>query len=257
MAIKLKNKKEIEVLREAGKILAKILEELSRAARVGVSAVDLNNLANELCQKYEVRPTFLNYKPEGANRPYPASLCVSINDEVVHGIPNEGEPKILKDGDLVSLDMGIEYQGLIVDSAVTVGVGEMDPAAKKLLAAGEEARAAAIAAARIGGRTGDIGAAIEKVAQKYGFSTVKDLGGHGVGYAVHEDPFIPNFDKAGEGVVLKEGMVLAIEPMLNEGTDQITLDDDGYTFRTADGKRSVHFEHTAAITPAGPEILTT
>ncbi len=254
--IKLKSKEEIEILRQGGKILAAILNEVAQATRVGVTTGELNDLVNKLCDKNKVVPVFLNYTPHGASRPYPASICVSINDEIVHGIPNEGTPRILKEGDIVSLDMGISYRKLIVDSAVTVGVGKIDKQATQLIEITKKALAAGIGVARAGAKTGDIGFAIEEVVKVAGFSLPEELGGHGVGYAVHEDPFIPNFGKAGQGVVLQSGMVIAIEPMVNEGTKETILDKDGYTFRTTDGKRSAHFEHTVAITDGDPEILT-
>jgi methionyl aminopeptidase len=254
--IRLKSKEEIEILRQGGKILAAILKETAGRVAPGVVTSELNDLVNELCRKYKVRPTFLNYTPNGAPRPYPASICISINDEIVHGIPNEGPRRTLKEGNIVSLDMGLAYKNLIVDGAVTVGVGKIDMVAAKLLAATKEALSAGISAARAGKKTGDIGHAIETVAKKYGFSTLEELGGHGVGFEPHEDPFVPNFGRPNEGVVLKPGMVLAIEPIFNEGTSEIVLNKDGYTFRTADGKRSAHFEHTVAVTESDPEILT-
>ena len=254
--ITLKSKEEIAILKEGGQILARILNELKLKAVPGVSTKELNDLADELCKKYNVRPTFLNYQPHSAPRPYPASLCVSINDEIVHGIPNE-KPRVLNNGDVVSLDMGIEYKKLITDSAITVGVGEIDSKAKKLLELTEKALYAGIDAAVVGAKTGDIGVAVEKIIKPAGFGLPVELGGHGVGYEVHEDPFIANFGKKGQGATLKPGMVICIEPMVNEGTAKAIFEDDGYTVRTADGKRSAHFEHTVAITESGPKILTT
>lgn len=253
--VKLKTPEQIQIMREGGKILASILADVAKEATEGISTKELNDYVNELCEKYEVTPVFLNYTPYGANRPYPASICISINDEIVHGIPNES-PRLLSEGDVVTLDAGISYKGLIVDSAVTVIVGEGDTKAKKLLEATERALYAGIDAAKVGNRTGDIGAAIEKTVKPYGFGIPEELGGHGVGESVHEDPFIPNFGKPGEGVLLKNGMVFAIEPMLNEGTKKIVLGRDGYTYKTADGKRSAHFEHTVAIVDGEAEILT-
>ncbi len=242
-------------MREGGRILATILGAVKERAIPGATTASLNDYANELCKKYKVIPIFLNYTPYGASRPFPGSLCVSLNDEVVHGIPNE-KPRVLSEGDVVSLDMGIKYGGLIVDSAITVIAGKGDVQAEKLLEATEKALSAGISAARVGKRTGDIGHAVEKVVKPYGFSLPEELGGHGVGESVHEDPYIPNFGKPKEGVLLKNGMVFAIEPMVNEGTKKIYLDRDGYTYRTADGKRSAHFEHTVAIVDGVAEILT-
>ncbi|MFA6297478.1 MAG: type I methionyl aminopeptidase [Candidatus Paceibacterota bacterium] len=250
-----KTDEQIQIMREGGKILASILVDVSKKAIAGASTKDLNDYVNDLCKKHDVIPVFLNYTPYGAPRPYPASICISLNDEIVHGIPNES-PRILKDGDVVALDMGIKYKGLIVDSATTVIVGEGDTKAKKLLEITERALYAGIDAAKVGKRTGDIGFAIENTAKPYGFGIPEELGGHGVGENVHEDPFVPNFGKPRQGVLIKNGMVFAIEPMLNEGTKRIVLCRDGYTYKTADGKRSAHFEHTVAIVNGQAEILT-
>ncbi len=242
-------------MRQGGKILASILREIKGKVEIGVTTDFLNDEANRLCGKHKVIPSFLNYTPYGAERPYPSSICISVNDEVVHGMPNEN-PKILKEGDIITLDMGITYKGLVVDSAITVGVGKIDAEAEKLLKGTEESLAAGIAAAKIGKKTGDIGAAIEKVINKYGFGIPEELGGHGVGHSVHEDPFVPNFGKPRQGAAIKNGMTFAIEPIINEGTKRIVLAPDGYTYRTADGKRSAHFEHTVAIVDGVAEILT-
>ncbi len=252
--ITIKTKDEIAILKEGGRILARILDELKGKVATGVSTLDLDHDVNELCKKYDVIPSFLNYKPYGAPRPYPASVCISINDEIVHGIPKKD--RVLKEGDLVSLDMGIIHKKLVTDSAITVPVGKIDAKAQKLLDVTLRALHAAIDAAVAGAHTGDIGAAVEKIVKPAGFSLPVELGGHGVGYAVHEDPFVPNFGKAGQGPALKPGMVIAIEPMVNEGVADTTIDSDGYVFRTADRKRSAHFEHTIAITESGPEVLT-
>lgn len=251
----LKTPEQIQTMREGGALLASILLSVKEKVVPGISTKELNDYADELCKKNAVTPVFLNYTPYGSSRPYPASLCVSLNDEIVHGIPNE-KPRVLKEGDIVSLDMGIKYQGLIVDSALTVIAGKGDPYAERLLKVTEEALYAGIDAANAGKRTGDIGHAIEKAVKPHGFSLPEELGGHGVGQSVHEDPFVPNFGKPKQGVLLKEGMVFAIEPMVNEGSKKIYLDRDGYTYRTADGKRSAHFEHTVAIVDGVAEILT-
>lgn len=271
MSVTIKTAADIDILRKAGKILASILHELEKAAKAGVSSQDLEDLARKLTVQADAKPAFLGYTPQGAGRPYPAALCLSVNDVIVHGIPNEN-PLTLEEGDIVTIDMGISYKGMIVDSAITVGIGEVDQRGKQLLKAGKESLDAAIelckhwtehvgsSGKRGGIKTGDIGAAIEKAGEyyhkTYGFSFAEGLGGHGVGYAVHEDPFVPNFGKPGQGVLLKPGMVIAIEPILNEGDARITLDDDDYTYRTFDGKRSVHFEHTILITETGAEVLT-
>lgn len=255
--ITLKTKEDIEKLREGGKRLAQILAVLKGAVAPGVYASELNTIAEKLVFDLGDTPAFLHYKPAGAKRPYPASLCVSINDEIVHGIPNGKPEKILKEGDIVTLDMGLSHKGLIVDSAITVGVGNIDEKAKKLLKITEEALYLGIKSAKGGARIGDIGTAIEKHVVGNGFSLAEELAGHGVGYAVHEEPYVPNFGIAGAGPILKPGMVIAIEPMCNEGDSGIITDDnDGYTIRTVDGSRSAHFEHTILITSGSAEILT-
>jgi methionyl aminopeptidase len=253
--ITIKSKEEIEILKEGGKHLAFILQEVAKAVKPGVSTAELNDLVNKLAKEKGDIPSTLNYKPKGAKRPYPASICVSINDEIVHGIPNEN-PRILKEGDIVSLDMCLTHKGLVTDSAITVPVGKIDSVAKKLIEVTKEALYAGIKAAKGNKHTGDIGYAVERVAKANSFSIVEDLCGHGVGYSVHEDPFIPNYGERGRGDKLKSGMIIAIEPMLNEGGKNIFMDNDGYTFRTADGSRSAHFEHTIVITNGEPEIIT-
>jgi len=251
----IKTQEEIKILRQGGKKLARILEALGAFVKVGVSTDEINKYADELCESEKVVPAFLNYKPSGAARKYPASVCVSINDEIVHGIPNEN-PKVIKEGDIVSLDMGIIYKKLITDSAITVCVGEVDEAGRILVERTEKALLEGINAAVGGNTTGDIGFAISEFLRPFGYGIVDELCGHGVGYKVHEDPVVPNFGQKKRGAVLKPGMVIAIEPMVNEGTKNIILDSDGYTYRTADGKRSAHFEHTIAITEGKPVILT-
>src|SRR3989344_8527562 len=253
--IKIKTKEEIEILREGGRRLAEIMEEVSREVKPGTSSVGLNNLAEKMAVQGGDKPAFLNYRPYGAKRPYPASLCVSVNDEIVHGIPNEGG-KILKEGDIVSLDMGLVHKGLITDMAITAPVGKIDDSARRLIEVCKESLMKGIEAARGGDNIGDIGFAIERYIRPFGYGIVRELAGHGVGYKVHEDPYVPNFGKRGAGEKLKSGMILAIEPMINEGTEKVILDDDGYTYRTKDGARSAHFEHTILITKKEAEILT-
>ena len=253
----IKTKEEIEILREGGKHLAAVLYKLKEKVAPGVSTKDLDLYAEKLIKEIGGAPAFLNYRPEGAKVPFPASLCVSINDEVVHGIPSK--KRILKEGDIVSLDLGLKYKGLFTDMAITVTVGVVSPANLQLLKITEQALQVGIDAARAGNTVGDIGHAVESFIRsrkenKYGI--VEVLSGHGVGRRVHEDPYIPNFGKASKGEKLIPGMVIALEPMINLGTKNVTLDDDGYTFRTADGKNSAHFEHTVLITEDEPEILT-
>lgn len=248
-------KDEIDILREGGKRLANILDKISKKVIIDTKVLELNDYAEQLIKEGGDIPAFLHYQPESAKFPYPASLCVSVNDEIVHGISSNNE-KVLKEGDIVGLDLGLIHNGLVTDMAITVGVGEIDSNAKKLIETTKQALFEGIKVAREGNTTGDIGNAIENSAKLSGFGIVDDLGGHGVGRSVHEEPFIPNVGKKGTGTELRKGMVLALEPMLNEGTKDIILDKDGYTFRTADGKRSAHFEHTILITEGEPEILT-
>lgn len=241
---------------EGGAHLARVLREVSAKVAPGVTAEELDDLAEALVREMGDTPAFLGYTPEGAPRPYPATLCVSINDEIVHGIPNETR-KVLKEGDIVTLDSGLIHDGVILDSAVTVSVGE--PSAKTLafFRATEEALAAGIAAALPGNHVGDISHAIQKVVERAGYSIVKALGGHGVGDSVHEEPFIPNYGRAGAGPLLEEGMVIAIEPITAEGRGTVAPVIDGYTFRTKDGSRSCHFEHTVIVQKGGALIVTT
>ncbi len=254
MSITIKTKEEIEQLQEGGALLRSILHSLKELVIPGNSTNDLETKALELIKKIGASPAFLNYTPKGARRAFPAALCVSVNDVVVHGIPNES-PITFKEGDIVVIDSGICYKGLYTDSAITVPCGKIDENAKRLIKATREALEAGIKAAKEGNTTGDIGTAIEAIAKKYKCSIADGLGGHGVGYAQHEDPFVPNFAMPKQGPVLKEGMVLAIEPIFNEGTSKVKLKKDGYTFVTSDGKRSAHFEHTVVVQKKGGKTL--
>ena len=240
---------------EGGKRLAAVLEALRAKIAPGGTAEELDDLAEQLIREGGDEPCFLGYTPEGARRPYPATLCVSINDEVVHGIPNESV-KVLKEGDIVGLDLGLTHNGIIVDAAITVPVGKVDEETKKLLVATERALAAGIAKAVPGNHMGDISNAIQKEIESAGFKVVKELGGHGVGDLVHEEPFIPNFGRPGEGELLEEGMVLALEPISTAGKAAVTLAPDGYTYRTKDGSRSAHFEHTILLEASRARIIT-
>ncbi|MEK7459574.1 MAG: type I methionyl aminopeptidase [Patescibacteria group bacterium] len=256
MSIIIKTKEEIEILKEGGKRLATILYKIKDMIKPGISTKELDIYAEKLIREYGDEPAFLNYTPEGVKTPYPASLCVSVNEEVVHGIPKKD--KILKEGDIVSIDLGLKHKGLFTDMALTVAVGNVNEQNKKLLEITEQVLQVGISVSREGNRVGDIGYAIENFirSQKYKYGIVEILAGHGVGRAIHEDPYIPNFGKKGTGDKLVSGMVIAIEPMLNLGTKNLILDKDGYTFRTTDGKNSAHFEHTILITEEGPEVLT-
>lgn len=250
----IKTAKEIETLREGGRRLATILYKVKDMVAPGVSTQDLDMYAERLIREGGDTPAFLNYRPEGAHTPFPASLCVSVNDEVVHGIPKKS--KVLKEGDVVSIDLGLNHKGMFTDMALTVPVGKVDAKVSKLLKITEDALKRGIQSAQPGFKTGDISSAIETYVLPYKYGIVEELAGHGVGRAIHEDPYIPNFGKPDTGEELRPGMVIALEPMLNLGTKNVTLDRDGYTFRTADGKPSAHFEHTVLITEHGPEILT-
>ncbi|HBB49711.1 TPA: type I methionyl aminopeptidase [Candidatus Nomurabacteria bacterium] len=254
MGIIIKTPEEIKILREGGKHLATVFRKLKEKVIPGVSTKDLDIYAEKLIREMGDTPAFLNYRPEGANNPYPASLCVSVNDEVVHGIPHKN--RILEEGDIVSIDLGIKHRGLFTDMALTVPVGVVSKENTKLMRITEQALQTGIDAARAGNTVGDIGYAIENFIHPHKYGIVEVLSGHGVGKAIHEDPYIPNFGKKGAGAKLEPGMVIAIEPMINIGTKNVTIDNDGYTFRTADGKNSAHFEHTILITNKKAEILT-
>lgn len=251
----IKNDIERANLIEAGKRLAAVLAMLRVKVAPGVTTEELDDAAEQMIRDGGDEPCFLGYTPEGAGRPYPATLCVSINDEVVHGIPNESV-KILKEGDIVGLDLGLTHNGIIVDAAITVPVGQVSEETKRLLIATEQSLAAGIVQAVPGNHMGDISNAIQKEIENAGFKVVKELGGHGVGDMVHEEPFIPNFGRPGEGPVLLEGMVLALEPISTAGKASVMLAPDGYTYRTKDGSRSAHFEHTILIEKNGPLVVT-
>lgn len=255
--IKLKTKEEIERLTRAGAVLADILDALEAEVRPGITTMDLNDHAIKLMEERGAEPVLLGYAPEFAPRPYPAAICTSVNDVVQHGIPSEEE--VLYDGDVINLDVSLGYEGMIVDSGRTRGVGEIDAAATKLIDVTREARAIGIKAAQPGGHIGDIGHAISEFVKPHGFGIVEVLCGHGVGFAVHEDPMVPNYGEKGSGPRIEPGLVLAIEPILNEGKKDVLFDDegDGYSVYTVDGSRSAHFEHTVAITENGPVIMTT
>jgi methionyl aminopeptidase len=270
--IKLKTKEDIAILREGGRRHAEIMKALVAMVKPGLTTQALEDEANRLIAAGKsgkgvdgaVTPdqsAFLGYTPRGAKRPYPASLCVSINDEVVHGIPNERN-RVLKSGDVVSLDLGLVHGGLITDMAVTVGVGKVAPEVTALLVETEKALMAGIDAAKGGKRVSDISMAIERVGRAKNYGIVEELSGHGVGYKVHEDPFVPNYvqgvrgGRGGKGEILSPGLVIAVEPMFNLGSKDVTLDSDGYTIRTLDGQPSAHFEHTILITKSDAEILT-
>lgn len=249
----IKTPNEIERLKKGGPILARILREVARATVAGVTTKSLDEFAFRLIKEAGCTPAFLNYRPDSADRPYPATLITSVNDEVVHGIPGD---RVLKEGDIIALDLGLNYEGVFLDHAISVGVGSINPKDKELLAVTEQALMQGIEAIKPGATVGDIGYAIEHYVKPYKLGIVRDLSGHGVGRAIHEDPYVPNYGKRGKGASLTPGMVIAIEPMLTRGSEDVILMKDGYTLKTSDGSRSAHFEHTVLITENGAEILT-
>ncbi len=247
MGIIIKSDREIAVMRQAGRIVATILGILSEQVRPGMKTRELDIIASRESARLGAKPSFKGY------RGFPANLCVSVNDEIVHGIPGE---RVLNEGDIVSLDFGVIFNGFQGDAAVTVAVGEISPQARQLLEATQAALNAGIAVAYPGARLGDISAAIQNYAESKGYSVVREYTGHGIGREMHEEPQIPNFGQPGTGPVLKKGMTLALEPMVNIGDWRTRLGNDHWVVFTADGSLSAHFEHTIAITEAEPEVLT-
>lgn len=234
-------------MREAGHVVAETLQLLVERLRPGLVEKELDEIVRREFARRGVQPTFLGY------RGYPATVCVSINDEIVHGIPGDRE---IRDGDVVSIDLGCTHRGFVADAAVTVGVGTLSPVAQRLIDVTRESLARGIAAARAGARVGAIGHAVQTYVESQGFSVVREYVGHGVGREMHEDPQIPNYGSPDTGPVLRPGMVIAIEPMVNAGDWRTKRDSDNWTVRTADGSLSAHFEHTLAITEGEPEVLT-
>ncbi len=247
MSIIVKSDEEIAIMRQAGRIVATILGILVKEVKPGMKTKEFDTIAARELEKLGATSSFKGYHG------YPATVCVSVNDEIVHGIPGK---RVLREGDIVSLDFGAIYHGFHADAAVTVGVGRVDAAAKKLMEAGKGALEAGIATTRAGARLGDISAAIQNYAESRGYSVVREYTGHGIGREMHEDPQVHNFGMPGTGPVLQKGMTLALEPMVNAGDWRTRLADDHWTVLTADGSLSVHFEHTIAVTDAEPEVLT-
>jgi methionyl aminopeptidase len=248
----IKTSAEIEVMAEGGRRLASVLRKLGVSVRVGMTTRELDALAYRLITDFGCKPSFLNYRPAGAAKAYPATLCTSINDVVVHGLPSD---YVVKDGELVKLDLGLIYRGFHVDAARTVPVGNISPEAKRLMIVTRKALDAGIKEAKLGHTLGDIGFAIQDVVRKAGYSVARGLTGHGIGRSLHEDPTVYNFGRRGQGEELEEGTVIAIEPMVNIGGGDIKqLKDDSYA--TRDGSLSAHFENTVAITKKGPRVLT-
>ena len=248
-----RKKEEIEILREGGQRLAAILEDVIKQARPGATTASLDALAEKMIRDAGGAPSFKGYKSYHDAYAYPATLCVYINEEIVHGIPSSR--KIIE-GDLIGLDIGMKYKGLFTDMAKTVIAGKSDQAGRELIEITRNALEIGIVEAKAGGFTGDIGCAIEEYIESEGFTVVKELVGHGVGKSVHEEPEVPNWGDKGTGIKLFENMIIAIEPMVNEGSAAVYLDKDKWTWKTKDGKRSAHFEHTILITKKGAEILT-
>ncbi|HMG37042.1 MAG TPA: type I methionyl aminopeptidase [Blastocatellia bacterium] len=242
-----KSKAEIEKMRIAGQIVARVLERLSGMVRPGITTLDLDAEAEQMIRAAGALPTFKGY------RGYPKSICASINDEVVHGIPGKRK---LREGDIIGIDCGATYQGYVGDAALTVPVGEVSDQVKALLKATEESLYQAIDKCRIGNRLGDVSHAVQSYVEPLGYSVVRNYCGHGIGRAMHEEPQVPNYGAAGSGPPLREGLVIAIEPMINLGRHEVKQLSDGWTVVTLDGMPSAHFEHTVAITEDGPQILT-
>ena len=248
----IKTREEIDIIGEGGRLLHDILRATAGTVRPGISTWELNEFAEKEIEKIGGRASFKNFGPK--KNPFPAGLCTSVNSVVVHGIPSRNV--ILKDGDIISLDIGMEYKELYTDTAITVSVGKISETAKKLIEITKKSLFAAIDQAKEGNTIGDIAFAAQKTVEAAGFSVVRDLVGHGVGYNVHEDPSVPNFGKKGTGEILREGMVLAIEPMVCEHEYFVQFEPDGWTISTRDGGLAAHFEHTIAITKNGARVLT-
>ncbi len=245
--VTLKSRREIDIMRESGRIVAEILQILRAACQAGVTTRELDRIAEEETLKRKARPAFKGY------RGYPGSLCASINEEVVHGIPGNRE---LKEGDIVGLDFGVFFNGYCGDASITVPIGTVSPDVMALLRVTEECLYLGIEQAVSGNHLVDISRAIQVHAESHGYTLVRELGGHGIGKRMHEEPMVLNYVTNGRGIKLQPGLVLALEPMVNLGAERVTTLSDGWTVVTADGKPSAHFEHTVAVTEAGPEILT-
>ncbi|HEX4999877.1 MAG TPA: type I methionyl aminopeptidase [Terriglobia bacterium] len=246
--INLKTAREIDAMRPASRIVAEILVELRGIVREGMTTADIDRLAHEMTLKRKAKPAFKGY------RGYPASICISLNEEVVHGIPSA--KRVVKTGDIIGLDFGVIYDGYYGDSAVTIPIGSIPPEVENLLQVTEQCLHRAIEAARPGANLADVSAAVQGLAEAHGFGIVREFCGHGIGRRLHEDPPVLNYVQNGKGPKIKPGLVIAIEPMINLGTEKVRVLEDGWTVVTLDGRPSAHFEHTIAVTEAGPEILT-
>lgn len=245
--IPLKSEHDIEMIRRSAKILSKVMQQIQRFIKAGIRTIEIDELAGELLKKEQAIPAFKNY------RGFPANICVSINEEVVHGIPSK---RIIKEGDIVSIDLGVNYNGYFSDAAITIPVGKINSLKKRLIEVTKNALIEGIKQARPNNHLSDISYAIQSYVERHGFSVVRQFVGHGIGFQLHEEPEIPNFGRPHQGPLLKSGMVFAIEPMVNMGSWECKILDNGWTAVTKDGLDSAHFEHTLAITENGPEILT-
>lgn len=246
--ISLKSERELDQMRKAGSIVGRILSEMVKMVEPGISTLELDRFAESRCRDFKVLPAFKGYHG------FPATVCISINDEVVHGIPSS--KRILKKGDIVGLDFGVNCDGWYGDSARTVAVGSVSPEAQKLMDVTKESLQRGIEQCIEGNRVFDIGYAVQNYVEGFGYGVVREFVGHGIGRALHEEPQVPNYGPKGKGILLKAGMVIAIEPMINAGSHEVKVLKDGWTAVTVDHSLSAHFEHTVAITPRGPEILT-
>jgi len=252
--IAIKTPEEIRILRDGGKILASILLKIAEKAKPGVTTFELDEYAEFLIKEAGGEPAFKGYKTRDDKYPFPSSLCVSINDEVVHGIP--AEDRFLEEGDIVGLDLGLKWKGLYTDATISVGVGKISQEAERLLNITKTSLEKGIKVIKENATTGDIGFAIQSYVEANGFNVVKNLVGHGVGRSLHEEPEIPNWGRKKAGIILKQGMVFAMEPMVALGSGDIILDKNGWTWKTKDGSLAAHFEHTIAVTKKGAEVLT-
>jgi methionyl aminopeptidase len=248
--ISLKSPREIEIMRRANVIVAEVLQELKQQVAPGATTLDLDTIAEEMTLKKGAVPAFKGYNVAG--RVYPRCLCASINDEIVHGIPSN---RALREGDIIGLDYGVIYEGFYGDSAITVGVGKVSEQAQRLMDVTEQSLYHGIEQLHEGKRLGDLGAVVQKIAEDAGFSVVRAFVGHGIGKKLHEEPPVPNYGEPDRGLRLREGMVLAIEPMVNAGSHEVEIKEDGWTAVTKDGSLAAHFEHSVAITKTGPFIL--
>jgi len=250
--IHLKSSAELEKMRRAGQIVAEVLERMRERVAPGVTTGELNALAEEVIRRNDAIPSFKGYPP-GSPHPFPASICASVNEELVHGIPG---PRVLREGDIVSIDVGAIYEGYHGDAAVTLPVGEIAEEARRLLEVTEEALYVGIAQARAGNRSGDISAAIQEHVERHGFNVVREYTGHGIGRQMHEEPQVPNFGRPGRGVLLRAGMTVALEPMVLAGDYRVRVLEDNWTVASADGRLTAHFEHTILIRDGEAEVLT-